>query len=64
MFKILLFIIALEPVLLVFYMGLLQLRAGMVLQSLPSLAIGIMCFSYLFVGVKETIDNIKSKLNK
>ena len=63
MFKILLFIIAFEPILFVFYVALLQLAAGKVSQSLPSLAISIMCFSYLYKGVLETID-LLSKIKK
>jgi|688.fasta_scaffold35962_8 hypothetical protein len=64
MFKILLFTIAIEPIFLVLYVGLLQLKSGLILQSLPSFAISIMCFSYLFSGIKEAIDLIKVKLNK
>lgn len=64
MFKIFLFMIALNPVLYVFYIGLWQLMSGEFLVSLPFLATGMICFGYLFIGVKEVIDDIKLKSNK
>jgi hypothetical protein len=62
MFKILLFFVALEPIILVSWMGLIQLNSGRLYDSLPSIAISIMCISYFISGVKEVVKYIKTFL--
>jgi hypothetical protein len=59
MFRILLFIIAAEPVGFVLSIGLSQLFSGKVSESLSSLAISVMCISYFLKGISEVISNIR-----
>lgn len=59
MFRILLFIVAAEPIGFVFLIGLSQLLSGKISESLSSIAISIMCISYLFKGISEVVSYIR-----
>ena len=60
MFKMLLFLVALEPLLMVFYLSLLNISSGKIAEGLPFAAISIMTLSYFARGASETISYVKS----
>lgn len=62
MFKILVFLIALEPFLLTSWLGLVCLSSGKISDSIPFLAISLMSLSYLAKGAVETFELVKSRL--
>jgi hypothetical protein len=62
MFKVLVFLVAIEPVILTSWLGLVHMSNGRISGGLPFLAISLMCFSYLSKGVVETVSYIKSRL--
>lgn len=55
----LVFLIALEPLILCFYIALLSLKTGKIHECLPYFAISLMAVSYFLKGLKETLDKIK-----
>ena len=62
MFKVLVFLVALEPVILTSWLGLVYISSGKISEGLPFFAISLMCFSYLTKGVVETASFIRSRL--
>jgi hypothetical protein len=62
MFKVLVFLVALEPVILTSWLGLVYISNGKISEGLPFFAISLMCFSYLAKGVVETVSFIQSRL--
>jgi hypothetical protein len=58
----LVFLVALEPVLLVFYIALVTLNSGKIHESLPYIAIFLMCVSYFVKGAIETFKYAKQFL--
>jgi|688.fasta_scaffold100726_5 hypothetical protein len=62
MFKMLVFILSFEALLTLGWIGLSYLSFGRLVQSLPYLAIVMMCVSYFMKGASETISYIKSHL--
>lgn len=62
MFKVLVFLIAIEPVILTSWLGLVCLSSGRISEGLPFVAISLMCFSYLAKGVMETVSFVQSRL--
>jgi len=62
MFKMLVFLIALEPVFLTLQLGAMCLSAGKISESLPFLALSLMSINYLISGASDTISYIKSRI--
>lgn len=62
MFKVLVFLVALEPVILTSWLGLVYISSGEISEGLPFFAISLMCFSYLAKGVVETVSFIQGRL--
>lgn len=62
MFKMLVFLVALEPILLVFYITLNALNSGKVHEGLPYAAICLMCVSYFAKGAVDTFKYVKQFL--
>jgi len=62
MFKMLVFILALDPLLIVFYLALVNISSGKVSEGLPYAAISLMSLSYFVKGACEAASYIKSRL--
>lgn len=62
MFKMLVFLLALEPLLLTAWIGVSYLASGYVSQSLPFIAISLMCIVYFVRGAVETVNYIRSRI--
>jgi len=62
MFKVLVFLVALEPIILTSWLALVCISNGKISEGLPFFAISLMCLSYLAKGVVETISFIQSRL--
>ena len=58
----LVFLIALPQIGLVSWLGAVYLSKGFLTESLPFLALTLMCISYLFKGAQETVEWIRGKL--
>lgn len=62
MFKVLVFLLAVEPIILTSWLGLVYTSSGRISEGLPFLAISLMCFSYLAKGVYEAVSYVQSRL--
>lgn len=62
MFKMLVFLIALEPVILTLRLGTICLSEGKVSEALSFLACFLMACSYLVSGAFDTIQYIRSRI--
>jgi len=62
MFKVLVFLVAIEPIILTSWLTLVNISNGKISEGLPFFAISLMCFSYLAKGVVETVSFIQSRL--
>lgn len=62
MFKVLVFLVALEPLILTSWLGLVYISSGKISEGLPFAAISLMCLSYMVKGVAETVSLIRSRL--
>lgn len=60
MIKMLLFIMALEPLMLVSWLSIVYLSSGHFTEGLPFAAISIMCAGCFFKGFIETVDLFRS----
>jgi hypothetical protein len=59
MFKILVFLVAAEPVLLFFRLGLTAMFQGKFFESLPFIALCLMSFSYLIRGGFDLVSELR-----
>ena len=62
MFKMLVFVIAVQPIILVSRLALVYLSSGMISEELPFAAIALMCANYFFSGATEAFRFLKSKI--
>jgi hypothetical protein len=56
MFKMLVFILALEPLMLTSWLALVYLSSGKISEGLPFAAVAFMCGAYFFRGIAESVD--------
>ena len=62
MFRMLVFLIAFQPIMLVSWLALVCLSSGDLKEGLPMCAISLMCFSYFIKGAVETGNYVRSFL--
>jgi len=62
MFKMLVFVVAAQPIMLVSWLALIYLSSGMISEGLPFAAITLMCASYFFGGASEVFKFLKGKI--
>lgn len=62
MFKMLVFVVAIQPIMLVSWLALVYLSSGMVSEGLPFAAMALMCSSYFVKGAFEVFGFLKNKI--
>lgn len=62
MFRMLVFVVAIQPVMLVSWLALVYLSSGMISEGLPFAAIALMCSSYFVKGATEVFRFLKDKI--
>lgn len=62
MFKMLVFVVAIQPIMLVAWLAVVYLSSGMVSEGLPFAAVTLMCCSYFFKGVSEAFRILRDKI--
>lgn len=62
MFKMLVFLVAVQPVILAAWLAMALLFSGKISEGLPFAAIALMCVSYFVKGASEVFSFLKSRI--